>query len=75
MDWKLQQESTFFYVQVIVADLASETENFVWKGKERLELRDGGKIGFPAGFAPKAVFQMNPPASVTAVALQSSWEV
>lgn len=60
---------------MVIADLASETENFVWKGKERLELRGGGKMNFAAGFAPLAVLQMNPPASVTAVALQSSWGV
>jgi len=62
-------------------------ESFVWKGHERLSLKQTGDeannnngknmtcLTFKAGFQPSSVLQVYPPASITAVALHSNWSL
>ncbi|XP_050540876.1 lethal(2) giant larvae protein isoform X2 [Daktulosphaira vitifoliae] len=62
-------------------------ESFVWKGHERLNLKQTGDeannnngknttcLSFKAGFQPISVLQVYPPASITAVALHSNWSL
>lgn len=62
-------------------------ESFVWKGHERLNLKQTGDesnnnngknmtcLTFNAGFQPSSVLQVYPPASITAVTLHSNWSL
>ncbi len=52
--------------------IVGEQDKFVWKGHESLAVKEDA-LKFAAGFQPGVVLQAQPPASITALALQSSW--
>ena len=54
------------------AETVTEKEGFVWKGHKSLEVR-GGNIKQAAGFQPKVVLQISPPASITSLCLHQGW--
>ena len=75
--------------QVIVFELKDETIqthlsretidlvnglDFIWKSHECLQLEQG-LITIQSGYQPKSIVQLNPPASVTALALNSEWSL
>ena len=53
-------------------EIVTDTENFVWTGQEELTVRSGNRKFFP-GYAPKALLQISPPASVTALSAKTQW--
>uniref|UniRef100_A0A3Q3B2E7 LLGL scribble cell polarity complex component 1 n=1 Tax=Kryptolebias marmoratus TaxID=37003 RepID=A0A3Q3B2E7_KRYMA len=61
-------------VDVSVVDLLQDREGFTWKGHSRLEPRLK-PAPFPPGFQPLVLVQCLPPASVTAVALHTEWNL
>ncbi|MEQ2206032.1 hypothetical protein XENOCAPTIV_021330 [Xenoophorus captivus] len=61
-------------VDVSVVDLLQDREGFTWKGHDRLEPRLK-PAPFPPGFQPQVLVQCLPPASVTAVALHTEWNL
>ncbi|XP_066520875.1 LLGL scribble cell polarity complex component 2 isoform X2 [Hoplias malabaricus] len=61
-------------VEATVVDLLQGQEGFRWKGHARLDLREE-PVTFPPGFQPFALVQCQPPAVVTAIALQSEWKL
>ena len=56
------------------AETVTEKEGFVWKGHKPLEVR-GGSIKQGAGFQPRVVLQVSPPASVTSLCVSHQWGV
>lgn len=64
--------------QAIEVNLVAERDGFVWKGHDRLTLRDDLKsvCKYPLpGYVPCSVLQLLPPATVSAASLQASWGV
>ncbi len=61
-------------IKVSAVHVVNDRDNFVWKGHEALPVK-GGEVKFPAGFQPACVVQLQPPAAVTALALQSEWQM
>lgn len=55
-------------------DLLQDREGFTWKGHDRLSPK-AGLMGFAAGFQPSFLVQCVPPATVTAVALHTEWQL
>ena len=54
-------------------DIVRSRDGFVWKGHEKLNLRNSaGSAGGP-GFQVSSVLQLYPPAAITALALHSAW--
>ncbi len=53
-------------VPVIKCDLVTEKEGFTWKGHQPLVIR-AGPFKMPAGFQPKAIVQLSPPASINSL--------
>nr|CAG4646018.1 EOG090X00I4 [Macrothrix elegans] len=68
-DTQIEKELT-----VINLNIVSDRDNFVWKGHDKLVSRKG-LHSFGPGFFPDAILQLYPPASATALALQSDWSV
>ena len=60
--------------QVSALNLLTEDDGFVWKGHECLAV-NGGDILFPAGFQPRTVVQVNPPALCTVLAVHPTWRL
>ena len=56
------------------AETVTEKEGFVWKGHSKLDTKPGA-IKQPAGFQPKVLLQISPPASVTSLCLSEQWGV
>ena len=59
---------------VCKAETVTEKEGFVWKGHKALEVK-GGSIKHGAGFQPKVVLQVSPPASVTSLCVSHQWGI
>ena len=59
---------------VCKAETVTEKEGFVWKGHKALDTKSGS-IKQPAGFQPKVVLQISPPASVTSLCLSHQWGI
>lgn len=57
-----------------IVDLLQDREGFTWKGHDRLSPK-AGLMGFAAGFQPSFLVQCVPPATVTAVALHTEWQL
>jgi len=56
------------------ADTVTEKEGFTWKGHKPLDIKTGA-IKQPAGFQPKCVLQITPPASITSLSLSHGWGI
>ena len=56
------------------AETVTEKEGFIWKGHKALEVKSGN-IKQGAGFQPKVVLQISPPASITSLCLSYQWGV
>ncbi|XP_051877144.1 lethal(2) giant larvae protein homolog 1 isoform X1 [Pristis pectinata] len=61
-------------ISLSTVDLLQDREGFTWKGHDRLSPK-GGLISFVGGFQPSFLVQCIPPASVTAVALHTEWQL
>ncbi|XP_038069031.1 LLGL scribble cell polarity complex component 2-like isoform X3 [Patiria miniata] len=59
-------------VESFPIQIVGEQDKFVWKGHESLAVKED-PLKFAPGFQPFMVVQAQPPASITALALQSSW--
>uniref|UniRef100_A0A3B3UM15 LLGL scribble cell polarity complex component 1 n=1 Tax=Poecilia latipinna TaxID=48699 RepID=A0A3B3UM15_9TELE len=70
----LNDEPSDHSVDVSVVDLLQDREGFTWKGHDKLEARLK-PAPFPPGFQPQVLVQCLPPASVTAVALHTEWNL
>jgi len=55
-------------------NVITEVESYIWKGHEAMVVRDDDII-FPAGFQPKSILQMNPPAQCTALTVHAEWKL
>lgn len=55
------------------ANLICDRDNFIWKGHDALPLKRETK--FQPGFQPVCIVQLNPPATCTALALHSEWQL
>jgi lethal(2) giant larvae protein len=53
-------------------NIVSDRDGFVWKGHDQLTPR-GGTLSFAPGFQPNSLFQLHPPAAITALALHAEW--
>ena len=53
-------------------DLMAEDEDFVWKGLEALDVRSC-QFRHPAGFRPDDIVQLDPPSSITSLAINTDW--
>ena len=53
-------------------DLMAEDEDFVWKGQEALDVRSC-QFRHPTGFRPEDIVQLDPPSSVTSLAINTDW--
>ncbi|XP_022084942.1 lethal(2) giant larvae protein homolog 1-like isoform X4 [Acanthaster planci] len=59
-------------VESFPIQIVGEQDKFVWKGHESLGVKEDA-LKFAPGFQPSMVVQAQPPASITALALQTSW--
>ena len=50
----------------------AEDEDFVWKGLEALDVRSC-QFRHPAGFRPDDIVQLDPPSSITSLAINTDW--
>lgn len=57
--------------QVSTLNIVSDRDKFVWKGHEKLGVRES--VEYSAGYQVESVLQLHPPAAVTALALDSGW--
>jgi lethal(2) giant larvae protein len=53
-------------------NIVLDRDGFVWKGHDQLTPR-GGNLSLAPGFQPNSLFQLHPPAAVTALALHAEW--
>ncbi|XP_046447749.1 lethal(2) giant larvae protein homolog 1-like isoform X2 [Daphnia pulex] len=61
-------------VPIVLVNIVSDRDNFVWKGHDKLVVRKG-LLSFKPGFQPTSVLQLHPPAAATALALNAEWSV
>ncbi|XP_018324100.2 uncharacterized protein LOC108736234 [Agrilus planipennis] len=61
-------------VKVTTMNIVSDRDGFVWKGHDRLQVRQG-EIHQARGFQANSILQLHPPAAVTCCALQADWGV
>nr|CAH0108278.1 unnamed protein product [Daphnia galeata] len=61
-------------VPIVLVNIVSDRDNFVWKGHDKLIVRKG-LLSFKPGFQPTSVLQLHPPAAATALAVNSEWSV
>ena len=50
----------------------AEDEDFVWKGQEPMDVRSC-QFRHPAGFRPHHILQLDPPSSITSLAINTEW--
>ncbi|RWS06543.1 Lethal(2) giant larvae-like protein, partial [Dinothrombium tinctorium] len=67
----LKDEDSEEPLNVYFANIVSEGDGFAWKGHERLNPAHG-VLKLEAGFQPRSLLQLSPPAAVTALALHSN---
>nr|CAG4649071.1 EOG090X00I4 [Scapholeberis mucronata] len=61
-------------IPVVLVNIVSDRDNFVWKGHDKLSVRKG-PLTFKEGFQPTSVLQLHPPAAATSLALHPEWSV
>lgn len=61
-------------LKICKADIVTEKEGFTWKGHQPL-LAKGSSLKMEAGWQPKVVLQIAPPASITALTFSKEWGV
>ena len=61
-----------FDIAVTDIDLMAENEDFVWKGQEPMDVRSC-QFRHPAGFRPHHILQLDPPSSITSLAINTDW--
>ena len=54
--------------------IVDESTGFVWKGHDQLHVRNGC-VRFDPGLIPHLVIQLSPPAAITALSLNSDWNL
>lgn len=69
--FELKEDSTQMKLSKETIDLVSGLD-FIWKSHESLPLEQD-LITIEAGYQPRSIVQLNPPASVTALALHTEW--
>jgi len=63
-------------INVATVCIVGDGDMFVWRGHSALELRSGGRDSrLAAGFQPTCIVQLQPPATCTAAALHSEWQL
>ena len=67
--WFLWKE---FDIAVTDIDLMADDEDFVWKGQEPMDVRSC-QFRHPAGFRPHDILQLDPPSSITSLAIADDW--
>ncbi|XP_071485894.1 LLGL scribble cell polarity complex component 2-like, partial [Diadema antillarum] len=71
---KIGEEDVEKTVETVVVNIVGSDDKFVWKGHDALSVRDDA-VKYAKGFQPDFVVQAQPPAAITALALQSTWGV
>ena len=61
-------------LKICKAEIVTEKEGFTWKGHQPLVAKTSS-LNFDAGWQPKMVLQISPPASITALAYSKQWGV
>ena len=61
-------------VKICKAEIVTEKEGFTWKGHQPL-LAKTVSLKIDAGWQPKVILQISPPASITALAFSTEWGV
>ncbi|PNF23205.1 Protein lethal(2) giant larvae [Cryptotermes secundus] len=69
---KINSDSVDKEVEVTPMNIVLDRDGFVWKGHDQLTPR-GGTLSFAPGFQPNSLFQLHPPAAITALALHAEW--
>jgi len=69
--FELRDDSAQLQLTRETIDLVSGLD-FIWKSHECLQL-ETAPISVEAGYQPRSIIQLNPPASVTALALHTEW--
>lgn len=54
-------------------NIVTDMDNFIWKGHDPLQLRDNVRL--PIGYQPISVIQLYPPATVSALCLNTDWKL
>ncbi len=54
-------------------NIVTDMDNFIWKGHESLQVRD--TVRLVAGYQPLALLQLYPPATVSALCLNTDWKL
>ncbi|XP_054281586.1 lethal(2) giant larvae protein homolog 1-like isoform X1 [Macrosteles quadrilineatus] len=67
----LSQTSTTKQVKVTSLNIVSDRDKFVWKGHEKLGVRES--VDWGPGYQVESVLQLHPPAAVTALASHTGW--
>ncbi|XP_064105601.1 lethal(2) giant larvae protein homolog 1-like isoform X1 [Macrobrachium nipponense] len=68
----LETEEKEIVPECVNVNLVAETDNFVWKSHNKLDMRTEA-VKFSAGMQPSVVIQFYPPASCTSLTLHSEW--
>lgn len=71
--FELKDENTQMQLSRETVDLVSGLD-FIWKSHECLPLIQD-LLSIEAGYQPKSIIQLNPPASITALALDTEWNL
>lgn len=54
-------------------NIVTDMDSFIWKGHEPLQVRDSTKLS--CGYQPVSIIQLYPPATVSALCLNSDWKL
>lgn len=71
---QLERDARELEVKSQPLNLVSDREGFIWKGHDALPVADGD-VKFAAGFQPVCLMQLQPPAAVTALAVNTEWQL
>ncbi|KAK4337043.1 hypothetical protein RND71_043391 [Anisodus tanguticus] len=71
--FELKEEAAKYQLTREDIDLVTGLD-FVWKSHECLSL-ESNMISFEPGYQPTSIIQLNPPASITALALNTDWNL
>ncbi|XP_076312223.1 lethal(2) giant larvae protein homolog 1-like isoform X2 [Tachypleus tridentatus] len=69
---EIKEEVTEKEIEVSQVNIVGDRDNFIWKGHDQLNIKNGEQILQP-GFQHIVVVQLSPPAGVTALTLHSEW--
>ncbi|CAG2163640.1 unnamed protein product, partial [Oppiella nova] len=70
--YELKEEATEKPLTSNQLSIVGDKDGFVWKGHSQLTPKNGN-IKFDWGYQPSSIVQLQPPASVTALALYAEW--